>query len=78
MRLVGGKKQPVWKDGLGLLTVKPACQGACEITLTYDGGSEWRAACALSAFAFLTVVFLFARDLRDNPLRRKAVNIHQN
>jgi hypothetical protein len=76
--LVGGKEQPVWKDGLGLLSVKPACQGACEITLTYDGGSEWRAACALSAVAFLTVILLFAWNLRANSLRRKTVNIHHD
>ena len=48
----------VSQDGLGLLVLKPTCQGPCEIALTYDGGWEWRVTCFLSAAAMLLVPVL--------------------
>lgn len=33
-------KVSIEKDGLGLMALDPACNGACEIELTYDGGLE--------------------------------------
>jgi hypothetical protein len=63
-----GVPQPVSKDGLGFLVVKPACQGACEITLSFDGGREWRITCALSLAVTLLVLGLAALEGR----RRRA------
>ena len=58
----------VTEDGLGLLVLKPACQGACEITLTYDDGSEWRVTCLLSLAAMLLVLALaLFRRFRSGP-----------
>jgi hypothetical protein len=37
---INGIAQPVFRDGLGLLVVKPDCRGPCQIDLTYDGGAE--------------------------------------
>jgi hypothetical protein len=51
-------KAEVSQDGLGLLVLKPTCQGPCEIALTYDGGLEWRIACFLSLAAMLVVLCL--------------------
>jgi len=48
----------VTQDGLGLLVLKPTCQGPCEIALTYDGGIEWRITCFLSLAAMLLVLCL--------------------
>jgi len=44
-----------FEDGLGLLALKPARQGRSEITLTYDGGAEWRITCLLSGAVMLGV-----------------------
>jgi hypothetical protein len=63
----GGVPQPVAKDGLGFLVVKPACQGACEIRLSFDGGPEWRIACALSLGVTLLVLALAAWEFRRRP-----------
>ncbi len=57
---VNGAPQTIAKDGLGMLLLRPACQGACEIELTYDGGSEWRATCAASLLAWVGVVIWVA------------------
>jgi hypothetical protein len=52
---IHGVPQSVKKDGLGLLVIEPACQGECEISLTYDGGQEWRATCLASLLALAAV-----------------------
>jgi hypothetical protein len=58
----------VTQDGLGLIVLKPACQGACEITVTYDGGTEWRVTGCLSVVAMLTVLALaLIRRFRSGP-----------
>lgn len=51
-----GASVPVEKDGLGLIRLKPNCQGDCEITLTYDGGTELRLTLAASVLTMLGVV----------------------
>jgi hypothetical protein len=39
---VDGKSQEIFKDGLGLMWLRPACSGSCEVVLDYDGGWELR------------------------------------
>jgi hypothetical protein len=63
----GGVPQPVGQDGLGFLVVKPTCQGACEITLFFDGGPEWRITCALSLAVTLLVLCLAVLEFRRRP-----------
>jgi hypothetical protein len=60
----------VTHDGLGLLVLKPTCQGPCEIALTYDGGWEWRITCFLSLAAMLAVLCL--------AVGRQARNFNRN
>jgi hypothetical protein len=56
-------------DGLGLMALKPAGNGPCEIMLTYDGGAEWRVTCCLSGAAMFAaaclVVLRKRRKARD-------------
>jgi hypothetical protein len=68
----GGVAQPVARDGLGLLVVKPACQGVCQITLSFDGGPEWRVTCAVSLAVTLLVLCLAALEFRRPPLGKPA------
>ena len=58
---VNGVMQNAKKDGLGFLLLESACQGRCEITLTYDGGLEWRITCGASLLAMTFVLYCFAR-----------------
>ena len=39
---IGGERRRILSDGLGLLLIEPACIGACEIRLSFDGGVEAR------------------------------------
>jgi hypothetical protein len=55
---VDGNPQQVYADGLGFLVVKPACQGACDVALWYDGGREWKITCAISIGTMLLVLLL--------------------
>ena len=68
---VNGAAQSVTQDGLGFLLLAPACQGPCEITLVYDGGPEWRAACVASLTALAVVLwgFVLAWRRRDTSAR---------
>ena len=61
---VNGAERPVSADGLGLLVVKPGCDGPCEISLRYDGGPELRLALAASAAVTLLMAALAAAALR--------------
>jgi hypothetical protein len=58
---VAGKSQPVFKDGLGLMWLRPACTGPCEIVLDYDGGWEIRICRWLSWLALAALVVQFVR-----------------
>jgi hypothetical protein len=37
---VGGQPREVMGDAIGLLAIRPRCEGDCVIRLTYDGGTE--------------------------------------
>ena len=37
---VNGQPRPLYKDGLGLMWLKPECNGACDVSMDYDGGWE--------------------------------------
>jgi hypothetical protein len=51
-----GAPVQVEKDGLGLIKLEPKCQGACDVTLIYDGGLERRLACAASLMVMVGVI----------------------
>ena len=56
---VNGRHTPLHSDGLGLLWLRPACHGGCEIQLDYDGGFELRFCRYLTVAAFLVLIALF-------------------
>jgi hypothetical protein len=64
---VAGEPRKIFKDGLGLMWLRPECGGACEIVLDYDGGWELRLCRWLSwlAIAALVVVPAGFGLLRD-------------
>lgn len=33
-----GQRRPIYKDGLGLMWLRPQCNGPCEVAMDYDGG----------------------------------------
>lgn len=66
---VNGAPQQTFADGLGFLVVKPACQGACELSLWYDGGIEWRATRLASGSVMLLAAALGVVSRRRRVLR---------
>ena len=60
--VANGHKQKVGQDGLGLMVLKPDCRD-CRITITYDGGTQWRATCLASLLVTLFSLFLLLRPL---------------
>jgi hypothetical protein len=48
----------IQKDGLGLILLRPACRGDCEVTLTYDGGRELRLA-EIASISTMVGVIIF-------------------
>jgi hypothetical protein len=65
---VAGKPGKIFKDGLGLMWLRPECQGPCQVVLDYDGGWELRICRWLSwlAIASLAVVPLLWRARRPS------------
>ncbi len=53
--VANGRPAPVTRDGIGLITVHPACDGPCEIELTFDGGAQRKICLALSVLVMLGV-----------------------
>jgi hypothetical protein len=54
--LVNGRTSEVFRDGLGLLYVRPNSNGPSEVKLTYDGGWESKLCRLLSASVLIAVV----------------------
>ena len=72
---VNGRPRPVYKDGLGLMWLRPECNGACEVMLRYTGGwGLWTArVVSYAAIAGLLIVLGGAcLGLRGSVLRRRA------
>ena len=50
-----GRPAAVTRDGIGLITLHPSCDGRCEIELSFDGGAQRKICLGLSAFVVLGV-----------------------
>jgi hypothetical protein len=55
---VSGRGVPIERDGLGLMWLRPACSGPCEVQLDYDGGWELRLCRWLSSLAIASLVIV--------------------
>jgi hypothetical protein len=67
----GDRHLQVRKDGLGLMWLRPECNGPCEVQLEYDGGWELRLCRWLSYLALAGLVglpFLYLRSKREGTL----------
>jgi hypothetical protein len=70
-----GVAKQLRKDGIGLMWLRPGCNGPCDIELNYDGGIELRICryVSIAAFTILAVFFLWysirsiAAILRQRP-----------
>lgn len=63
---------PITRDGIGLMTIHPSCNGPCEVALWFDGGLErricrWLSALTLVLTCALTLRSLFRRFPPDDP-----------
>jgi hypothetical protein len=69
-----GSAASIFKDGLGLMAVKPRCDGPCAIELSYDGGLEYKLCHWLSALTLAGAMAASSRVLRSHliPSRRAA------
>jgi F0F1-type ATP synthase membrane subunit c/vacuolar-type H+-ATPase subunit K len=64
--VVNGQPRKIEQDALGLMVLKPACTD-CRVTITYDGGLQWRAACLASLLVTLLSAFALVRSLLSKP-----------
>jgi hypothetical protein len=58
---VNGRPQKVEHDALGLMVLRPDCTD-CWITISYDGGTQWRATCIASLLVTLLGLVLLVRS----------------
>jgi hypothetical protein len=68
-----GRAVPITRDGLGLMVLKPDCQGDCSIEMRYDGGLELKFMRILSAMAACSTLIYCAMSFhkgRWTSLRR--------
>ena len=66
---VNGAPRDVFRDGIGLLALRPGCEGDCTVRLRYDGGAEMSVARAASG---VMALLLLAGVLRAERNRRAA------
>ncbi len=60
---VAGRNREVFKDGLGLMWLRPGCTGDCEIVLDYDGGwGLW----ILRAISYVAIAGLILASVVSN------------
>lgn len=50
-----GRPARIDRDGIGLMTIRPECDGPCEVDLSFDGGLERKICRALSLLVMLLV-----------------------
>jgi hypothetical protein len=51
-----GRPAAVTRDGIGLITLHPSCDGRCQILLSFDGGAQRKICLGLSALVMFGVV----------------------
>ena len=68
---VNRESRPIRRDGLGFMVIEPRCNGACEIDLAFDGGTEMRVAYGLRILGIagaLAWMLLWLRNRRQHFL----------
>ena len=67
---VNGRETEVESDGIGLTWIRPQCNGACEVTLHYDGGLEIRTCRMIGIVTSLSMVMFLVTSLLAAAWRR--------
>jgi hypothetical protein len=67
---VAGQPRAIYKDGLGLMWLRPECGGPCEILLDYDGGWDLRL-CRIVSYAALAGLVLIPLVWHKRQFRAK-------
>jgi hypothetical protein len=63
-----GNRLKIRKDAIGLMVIEPDCDGACEISLTFTGGTETVVTRAMSLSAVLiALAFVLRNRTRTQP-----------
>jgi hypothetical protein len=66
---VNGQARQIQQDGLGLMWIRPECNGPCNVELDYDGGWELRI-CRYLSFAAMASLLLFPILVLGRKARR--------
>jgi hypothetical protein len=66
---VNGQARRIEADGLGLMLIRPQCNGPCYVELDYDGGWELRI-CRYLSFAAIASLFLIPILVLGRKVRR--------
>ncbi|HKE28401.1 MAG TPA: hypothetical protein VKB88_38895 [Bryobacteraceae bacterium] len=69
---VNGQRRAIYKDGLGLMWLRPECNGTCEIAMDYDGGWGLWLCRVLSYASILGLAGLAAFGLSKRPSHSRA------
>ncbi len=57
-----GRNVPINRDAIGLMVLRPECNGACDIDLVFDGGIERKICLTISLLTMLAVLLFGARQ----------------
>jgi hypothetical protein len=68
---VNGSPRPVFPDGIGLVAIRPACEGDCTIELSYDGGLEMTVARWASYMTLAALLLVAAKEAVSYQLSAK-------
>ena len=71
-------KVPIAQDALGFLLLNPNCHGACDITLTFDGGREATLLDIVCALAWVGVVLSAFRRANWSPQSQSRSRRHNS
>jgi hypothetical protein len=72
---VNGQARQIEADGLGLMLIRPQCNGPCDVELDYDGGWELRICRYLS---FAAIASLLLTPILDRKVRRGGSKIQES
>ncbi|MEO5923243.1 MAG: hypothetical protein ABIR70_05380 [Bryobacteraceae bacterium] len=67
---VDGRDQPIRRDPLGFILIEPGCDGACEVRLLYDGGTEMKLSKLISWLSLAGSALAIAYQIRSVRTRK--------
>jgi hypothetical protein len=74
---VNEQARRIEEDGLGLMLIRPECNGPCDLELDYDGGWELRI-CRYLGFAAIASLFVIPMLMLGRKVRRGRSKIQES